>query len=220
MHHPTFGDLTERQRSSIGLLERNINRLARLVQDLLEAARMQSGKIKLALQPVALADLVRDVAASFEAKAQEQGVALDVSAPSPVQAVADASRINQVLFNLVHNALKFTPRGGRVTMRVAREGPLAVIEVADTGLGLTAEQQGRMFQPFSQVHDARSLPTAVGGTGLGLYISRGILEQHGGSIGVRSEGRGRGSTFRVELPSLGPTPSFAATAAGPAAFPS
>jgi signal transduction histidine kinase len=203
MRHASFGDLSERQRGALELLQRNLDRLGRLVQDLVEAARLLGGKLKLALRPVSLGDLAAEVVATFETKAMQEGVDLQVAAPArPAVVQADPARLSQVLFNLVHNALKFTPRGGHVSLRIAEEGGDVVLEVADTGLGLRPDQVERLFQPFTQVHDPRSLPAPVGGTGLGLYISRGILEQHGGSISVASAGPGQGTTFRVRLPRL------------------
>ncbi|MCA1814293.1 MAG: hypothetical protein LC624_10155, partial [Halobacteriales archaeon] len=104
----------------------------------------------------------------------------------------------QVLYNLLTNALKFTGTGGSVRVRLAREGQEAVVRVEDTGIGLTPAQMERLFQPFGQVHDASA--RTRGGTGLGLYISKGLVEAHGGRIEVASAGPGQGATFSVRVP--------------------
>jgi signal transduction histidine kinase len=111
--------------------------------------------------------------------------------------VAYPSRIAQVLFNLVSNAVKFTPRGGRIEVRTSLRAGEVVVEVADTGLGLTPEQESRLFQPFSRVHAETH---AARGTGLGLYITKGIVEQHGGRLWCHSDGPGLGTTFSFSLP--------------------
>jgi len=115
---------------------------------------------------------------------------------------ADPVRIGQVLTNLVANAVKFTPRDGHVTVRLANEGQQVRIDVADEGRGLEPAEIARLFQPFTQVHDRAALDPADRGTGLGLFISKGIAQQHGGRIDCASPGRGKGSTFTLWLPRL------------------
>lgn len=193
-----FGPLSDVQREALGLLDRNVDRLGNLVQDLLDAARLQSGQLRLSVRPVALKSIVGDTVGSFADKAREQGIALASDAREDLTVQCDGLRMAQVLTNLVSNALKFTPRGGSVEIKVRRDGPDAVLAVRDSGVGLRPDQIERLFQPFTQVHDTAQ--HNVGGTGLGLYISRGIVEQHGCTLECSSDGPGQGATFTVRLP--------------------
>jgi signal transduction histidine kinase len=186
-------------RESLDLLSRNIDRMGLLVNDLLDAARLQGGRMALAFAPTSLPAVAREACASLAEQARQAGVDLAMDPPAgDVVVQGDAVRLGQVAFNLVHNALKFTPRGGTVRVHTGQEGSSAVLRVRDDGIGLTADQRARLFQPFMQVHDP--LKVRVAGTGLGLYISKGITEEHGGTLGCRSDGPGRGATFEVRLP--------------------
>ena len=199
------------------LLQRNVNRLAALVNDLLDAARLQASGLPLDLRPIDAPRLLARVAASFAGQARDAGVALAVRpSPAAVPFTGDEARLEQVLFNLVHNALKFTPRGGEVWLGARQDGPSIVLEVDDTGVGLGPEQLARLFQPFSQVHDPAKVK--AGGTGLGLYIARGIAQQHGGELRARSAGPGQGASFGLWLPVSPAQPgasSAPASGAGP-----
>ena len=195
--------LASRDPAGFDLLERNVNRLGALVDDLLDAARLQSGHLRLVVTRVPLDDLLARIALSFRAQAQEAGVTLGVHPSGErLRVPCDEMRVEQVLFNLVHNAIKFTPRGGQVWLRAERDGQHVAVQVQDTGAGLSPEQMGRLFQPFTQVHDPRH--ARAGGTGLGLYIARGIAHQHGGSLEAQSPGPGAGCTFTIRLPAAGP----------------
>lgn len=186
-------------RESLDLLSRNIDRLGLLVNDLLDAARLQGGRITLALAPTSLQAVAREACASLAEQARQAGVDLALDArEGDVVVPGDAVRLGQVAFNLVHNALKFTPRGGTVRVDAAFEGGAGVLRVRDNGIGLTLDQRARLFHPFMQVHDP--LKVRVTGTGLGLYISKGIAEEHGGTLSCRSDGPGQGATFEVRLP--------------------
>jgi len=183
---------------SLAVLERNIERMIGLVNDVLEAARLQAERLGIRKESVDLARLVRDAAESFHAPAREAGLRLEVDADAALPAEADPKRVTQVLYNLLSNAIKFTPRGGRVRIEARSSVGGAELRVSDTGIGLTGEQIERLFQPFSQVHEG--VLTSRLGTGLGLYISRGIAELHGGSIRVESQGPSRGTTFILTIP--------------------
>jgi PAS domain S-box-containing protein len=200
-------------RQAFDLLERNVNRLGLLVNDLLDAARLQSGHLRLLPKRLALADLAKAAASSFTDQARAAGIALQLDVRDrDLYAQADESRLTQVLFNLLNNALKFTPSGGHVRLVLRRDGPSALLEVQDDGIGLDRSQMQRLFQPFTQVHDA--LKVRAGGTGLGLYVTSGIMEQHGGKLEVRSDGPGHGSAFTARLPlSVSSPPSPASSAA-------
>lgn len=187
----------ERERS-LDTIARNLQQLDRLVQDLRDLGRLESGQLALTRRNVDMAQLVRDACESFRDAALQEAIALEVAAEGPAWADVDPERMTQVLYNLLANALKFTPRGGRVAIAAEpRDGSVEVL-VHDTGRGLTAEEIGRLFQPFSQIH--RPAESRDRGTGLGLFICKGIAEAHGGRIDVESSGHGQGSTFRVTLP--------------------
>ncbi|MHB8605339.1 MAG: sensor histidine kinase [Thermoplasmatota archaeon] len=195
----SYGELNEKQRKAVDVLDRNLERLSLLVRDVLDVARLQSGKMKIAPQPLDCAAVIRDVAESFEPQARAAGVTLETRfGAGDMTSSADLARITQVVFNLASNALKFTPRGGRITLETRLARDEVVVSVSDSGIGLVPAQIARLFQPFTQVHDGAA--SAPSGTGLGLYICRGIVEQHGGRIWCESEGPGRGSLFAFSLP--------------------
>ncbi|MCA1812665.1 MAG: HAMP domain-containing histidine kinase [Halobacteriales archaeon] len=188
--------LNQRQERVVTVLDRNLDRLANVLSDLLDVSRLESGRFQLQTLPSDLRALAEESLASFGPLAAERGVALELTG-SPVGAMADAVRLGQVVDNLLSNALKFTSAGGRVTVELGTEGGHAALRVRDSGIGIEPADLGKLFQPFSQVHDARSHPK---GTGLGLYICKGIVEQHGGTIRAESAGRGQGTLFVVTLP--------------------
>lgn len=205
----SLGGLEARQRHAVEVVDRNVNRLATLVQEILDVARLQGGHLKVVAAPVDLAGAVGEAVDSFAETARRLSINLAVQAEPGLAVQADRGRLLQILFNLLSNALKFTPEGGQVRIAAAREGSGTIrIEVRDSGSGMTAEQIGRLFQPFSQVHDTETL--TVPGTGLGLYICRGLAEAMGGRIEAASEGPGKGSTFRLRLPMATERPAPAA----------
>jgi PAS domain S-box-containing protein len=196
--HLLRGTGDEAQRKSLEMLERNFNRVTALTKDLLDAARTQSSKLILQPRPVSLAVLVCDAAESRRAEAEAKKIRFEVDAKEPCDLEADARRVSQVLDNLLSNAIKFTPKGGRVSIALRQGVDEATVEVRDTGFGLNEQQAQRLFQPFSRAHSDD--PNAPDGTGLGLFISRGIVEAHGGRIWCQSDGPGRGTTFTFTLP--------------------
>ncbi len=194
------GALTQSHRKAADILERNFERLSHLVKDLLDAARLQATSLKLHAQPTDLRDVVYQSIETYLPAASDAGVNLDVDGEPPeVLASVDPGRVGQVLDNLLSNAIKFTPRGGRVVVSLDRDSSnRPVVRVTDTGAGMRPQDLDRLFRPFSQVHD--TMQKTVGGTGLGLYVSRGIIEAHGGAIHAESAGLGKGSTFWFHLP--------------------
>lgn len=195
------GSLDPSQRESLDLMDRNLNRFQVLIDDMLDAARLQSGRIKLRREAVELAPLVKEAIASFRESAEQAKVELTLGTLPSVRIDADPTKCMQVLMNLVSNAVKFTPPGGRVDVSIEATASQAVVQLRDTGLGMSAEQLGRLFQPFVRLHE--EVKGVAKGTGLGLYISKGIVEEHGGRLWAESEGSGKGSTFRVAWPLAG-----------------
>jgi len=195
------GVMDEGQRRSLDLLDRNIERLALLVKDLLDSARLQTGHLRMDPRWCDVRGLVLDAVESLEAPAEQAGLALVAEAELTMSVRCDPDRIHQVLDNLLHNAIKFTRPGGQIHVRAFRSGRDAVIEVRDTGIGIESRLLERLFQPFSQVHGEHA--PGQTGTGLGLYICRGIVERSGGRIACHSAGLGQGATFSVVLPLAG-----------------
>jgi len=190
------------------LVTRQVAHLTRLVDDLLDVARVTSGKVVLKRERLDLGDLVLRCVQTVEEMARINGPVLRLAAPgTPVMVVGDPTRLEQVVTNLLTNAIKYTPREGTVTVRTERAGADAVVTVADTGTGLSADMVERVFELFSQ--SQRTLERAEGGLGIGLTLVRALVRQHGGEVTARSPGPGRGSTFEVRLPLL-PVSSSAA----------
>ncbi|HET6398120.1 MAG TPA: HAMP domain-containing sensor histidine kinase, partial [Candidatus Thermoplasmatota archaeon] len=189
----TCSDLHPPQRRALAIVQRNVARMRRLVADLLDVARLENKELRLAREPVDLAALVLEAVETFDHQAERRGVQLTCRTEA-VSVMGDGGRLAQVLDNLLGNALKVTPEGGRIHVELRRQGERAELHVQDTGIGLTAQQIAQLFRPFAQAH------ANVEGTGLGLFITRGIVERHGGLITCQSPGAGRGATFVVTLP--------------------
>jgi signal transduction histidine kinase len=181
------------------ILDRNVERLATLVKDMLDVARLQSGRLQMLMQPTDVRALMNEMYDSFRPLAERENLFLSVEAPVNLKATMDPRRMTQVLYNFLTNAIKFTPPGGRIKLRAESIDGKVRLSVADTGVGLRQDQIARLFQAFSQVHDVKA-PNAAPGTGLGLYISRAIIEQHGGHVWAESAGPGRGARFCAEVP--------------------
>jgi signal transduction histidine kinase len=156
-------------------------------------------------KPLDVAVLAAQAVESLRPDGEARGVGLELRSSGPLPLEGDPVRLTQVLYNLIGNALKFTPAGGHVQVVTGLDGTQAQVAVRDTGSGMLPDQLSRLFKPFSQVHEAGALTRAMDkGTGLGLYISKGIVEAHGGSITAASGGPGQGSTFTFRLPLAGP----------------
>ncbi|HEY8078719.1 MAG TPA: hybrid sensor histidine kinase/response regulator [Labilithrix sp.] len=200
----------------LDIIDRQSKHLARLVDDLLDVARITHGKVVLARARLDLVDAVRDAFESQEARAREHGVSYVYRAcASRLWVDGDRQRLEQVFANLLTNAIKYTPRGGVITVSVEREADRGVMSVTDTGVGITPDMIGRVFDVFAQSN--RSLDRTEGGIGLGLAVVRSIVSLHGGTVRAESGGPGRGSSFTVELPlttaAQPPAPSTRALAA-------
>ncbi len=174
-----------------------IERISRLVEGLLLLARADGGVLRMDHKPVALHELVAEVAAQMQKMAADQGVSLLLEDPAPATLYGDKEQLLRLLRNLIDNAIKYTPAGGRVSLFLRSEGGQARISVTDTGIGLSEAEQAQIFTRFYRAAPARS--QSGGGAGLGLCIAQSIAHAHGGNIQVHSR-PGQGSTFTVVLP--------------------
>ncbi len=191
------GELTDDQRDLLGVVERNAERLLLIVNDLLLIAQAEAGRLAVERAEVDLAELVHQAAETAAPRAADGRVTLEVHVPGPVSLAGDAVRLGQLLDNLISNALKFTPAGGRVSVSAEEDGLHARLEVRDTGVGISLDEQQRLFSRFFRT--AHAMRESIPGTGLGLAISQAIAEAHDGVIEVESE-LGAGTTFRVLMP--------------------
>lgn len=186
----------------LGRIETNVRRLGGFINDLLDVAKLEKGKMECVLEPMRIPELAAEVGEFFEAKCRQQGVALSHRLEGLPLVLGDRGRLRQVLINLVSNGLKFTPSGGRIEIagEQFREGPNRWVEVAvtDTGRGIEQADMEGLFKVFSQGRNVAQGVEGGRGTGLGLYITKSIIEQHGGRVGVRSA-PGKGSRFAFTL---------------------
>ena len=191
------GKVTDEQRQFLGVVERNANRLLDLVGDLLFLAQIEAGKLTLEVGAVDLAAVAAESVETSRPLAEEKDITLTL-ATSPLPLLAgDRARLAQLLDNLVSNAIKFTPEGGRVDVRASSARGNTVLEVRDTGMGISADEQEYVFERFFRT--SRATEQAIQGTGLGLAISKAIVHAHGGQITLASN-EGEGATFRVVIP--------------------
>ncbi len=187
-------------KTEIAGLYDQIRMLSRLVKDLHELSQAESGQLPMDRQPIDFSQTMEELVSPFRSVAESKGVRLEVDIPANLPLVsADEERINQVMHNLLNNALRYTPEGGTIEICVRRDGGWLRIEVKDTGEGIGAEHLPYVFERFYRADYARSRQR--GGMGLGLAIAKAIVEAHNGKISVTSEGvPGKGTTFTVELP--------------------
>jgi PAS domain S-box-containing protein len=189
------------------IIHRQTRHLSRLVDDLLDVARAAAGKIALHFQPVDLSEVAAGCMASLRASGRAESLRLSFRAQS-VMVNADATRLAQIITNMLDNAVKFTPAGGAIDVDVTREGQKAVLRVRDTGVGIEPQMLPRIFELFAQAQQA--MDRSVGGLGIGLTLSRRLVEMHEGTITAASDGAGRGAEFTVRLPvaiGVAPAPS-------------
>jgi PAS domain S-box-containing protein len=187
-----------------GVMERQMAVMVRLIDDLLDVSRITRGKLELRRERVELAVLVRGAVEGSRPLIEASAHTLTVTLPpEPAWLDADPTRLAQVFANLLTNAAKYTDRGGRIALAAERHGGEVVVTVKDTGIGIAAEHLPKLFEMFSQV--APALERSHGGLGIGLSLVKGLVEMHGGSVGARSDGPGKGSEFVVRLPVAGGT---------------
>ena len=180
------------------VLRRQLRQLARLVDDLLDVARVSAGKIELKKDEIDVGKMVRDVAATFEVRFQDSLITLQTTTERNLRVEGDRARLDQVLGNILTNAIKYTPRGGRVRLDARRSGNNAVVTIADNGIGIEPKLLPEIFEPFMQIEG--SLARADGGMGIGLSLVKTLVELHGGDVKAESPGLGQGATFEIRVP--------------------
>ncbi|HVF59787.1 MAG TPA: ATP-binding protein [Thermoanaerobaculia bacterium] len=196
---------TTESRWALEVIDRQMEQMTRLVDDLLDVSRITRNKLELRLERIELAGLVRAAVETSRPLLGAGGHRLTVAVPPrPVFVDADPTRLAQALSNLVNNAAKYTPRGGHITVALERRGDEAAIVVRDTGIGIPEEMLPSIFEMFTQVD--RSLERAQGGLGIGLTLANRLVEMHGGAIEAHSDGPGRGSEFTIRLPATAEVP--------------
>lgn len=205
------GDDAQTVAKTRGMMERQMEQMVRLIDDLLDISRITRGKIVLRKERVELAAVIRDAVETSRPVIESAGHELTVIYPPELISLdADSTRLAQVFANLLNNAAKYTPRGGQIRLTADRQGNEVVVRVRDTGIGIPVDMLPRIFEMFTQVD--RSLERSQGGLGIGLSLVRGLVELHGGSVEAFSSGPGQGSEFRVRLsahPSTRNAPSAA-----------
>jgi CheY-like chemotaxis protein/two-component sensor histidine kinase len=183
----------------VGVVKRQTNALARMIDDLLDVSRVTLGKIQLTREPLLVGQIVARAVESIRDSAVRRNLQLSVLTDSaPLWVSADATRLEQVLVNLLNNAVKFTPSGGHISIQVTREGDAAVIRIQDTGAGIEAHLLPKIFDLF--VQGDISLDRSKSGLGIGLALVKQLVTLHGGTVEAHSEGHRRGSEFIVRLP--------------------
>ncbi|WP_051971403.1 PAS domain S-box protein [Massilia sp. 9096] len=183
----------------LDMMDRQLKQMVHLIDDLMDVSRINSGKIELKKERIDLREAIRNAVEAATPAVQAAGHVLAVELPAQALAVdADATRLAQILGNLLTNAVKYTPGGGRIRVALRQEDGAALVAISDTGLGIAAEERRHVFDMFSQV--SRNMGRAQGGLGIGLSLVRSLVEMHGGTIGVESGGPGQGSTFTLTLP--------------------
>lgn len=206
--HP---ELDPEVKLSRDVIDQQVNHLARLIDDLLDVARITRDKIELRKEKLCLADVLQGAVESSRFFLESYGHQASVSLPpETVQLEGDPVRLTQILVNLLNNAAKYTPKGEKIWLSATIEGDRAIVSVKDTGVGIEADKLPHVFDKFYQVD--RSLERSESGLGLGLTLTRRLVELHGGTLQARSEGLGKGSEFIVSLPII-PNPDLSKSAA-------
>jgi two-component system CheB/CheR fusion protein len=206
---------SERALKAKAIMERQVAHLARLVDDLLDVTRITRGTLQLRRAHVDLEDLVRQTVEDHRNSLDEKGLTLQMSVDSgPYWVHADSARLVQALSNLLANAEKFTPRGGRVLVTLRHEDGQGTLEIRDTGIGIAGDLGQHLFEPFVQA--PQTMERASGGLGLGLAMVKAVVELHRGKVAIASEGIGKGTTITLSLPlTTAPPSDEGRAAAGP-----
>lgn len=198
------GPLNDEQAEQLIVVKSNASRLAKFIDNLLDVAKIEARKVEIHPEPLALHKLAKEMAVLFRPQAQEKSVAFVTDVPETLPPVwADGDKASEILMNLLSNAFKFTPEGGRVTLSARAEGEAVHITVRDTGVGIPPESVASVFNKFEQVKPTEGLVRKTKGTGLGLTIVKGFVEAHQGKVWIESE-LGAGTAAHVTLPAAKP----------------
>ncbi|MBI2430897.1 MAG: hypothetical protein HYV39_02700 [Candidatus Levybacteria bacterium] len=194
------GTLSDKLRYYLDRAYKSTDRLIKLVNDMLNVSRIESGRVSVSLKATNINEVIIDTLTEMLPKAQEQNVELLFTPfPNLPYADADADKIKEVLINLIGNALKFTPMGGKITASVSVTNDVVVVKITDTGKGIPPEGMPKLFQKFGRIDSEYLVKQNAQGTGLGLYICKSLIELHHGRIWAESDGEGKGSTFSFTL---------------------
>ncbi|HUQ85422.1 MAG TPA: GAF domain-containing sensor histidine kinase [Candidatus Limnocylindrales bacterium] len=194
------GILNDTQKLYLDRAYSSVERLIKLVNDMLNISRIESGRITVELQKVDLYKITQEIVGEIQPRATELGVHVIVnSAAGLPEVLADADKIKEVLFNLIGNSLKFTPKNGNISISFFQNNDMIETSISDTGAGISKENIDKLFQKFSMLPDSYANNKSASGSGLGLYISRSIIELHKGKIWANSEGLGKGAQFCFSL---------------------
>jgi signal transduction histidine kinase len=196
-----FGKLNSKQKEYLNDIHESGQHLLLLINDILDIAKIEAGKMELELGPVVVKELLENSLIMIKEKAGKHNIKLDVDLAPEIKGLkiqADERKLKQIIFNLLSNAVKFTPDGGRIQLGASCEDEKLAVAVTDTGIGISLEKQKKVFQEFYQVE--AGLRDKTPGTGLGLPLSRKMVEMHGGEIWCESEGEGKGSRFVFTIP--------------------
>ena len=199
-----FGKLNKKQAEYVGDILESGSHLLSLINDILDLAKVEAGKMELELSEVPIEELLKSSLVMVKEKALSHRISLDIHTtgdPEGLKIMADERRLKQVMFNLLSNAAKFTPDGGTITVEDRKKGKELIISVSDTGIGIAPDEQEKIFTEFYQ--SSGGIKDKTPGTGLGLPLTRRLVEKHGGRIWVESEGLGKGSRFSFTLPVRG-----------------
>ncbi len=196
------GDLSEKQKSYLERTYTSTDRLINMVNDMLNISRIESGRLTIEPKALSMSSLIQEVVGEMQTRASEQQLALVFASPQGEMpdVFADPDKIKQVLINLIGNSLKFTPQGGNITLICEQKDGYIVTHVKDTGKGIKSEDMDKLFKKFNMLGGNYLTKQAGQGTGLGLYLSKSLIELHKGRIWVSSAGEGKGTTFSFSLP--------------------
>lgn len=195
------GPLNEKQTFYLQRSYSSVDRLIKLVNDMLNISRIESGRLTVQMTPAHIEQLVRETIDEVGPRASELGVTIvfDKNDAAVPEVLADPDKIKEILYNLIGNSMKFTPKDGKISVSFAEKDKMVEVAVKDTGSGIAQEDLQKLFQKFGILPGSYVTNQAVSGTGLGLYICRSLIELHGGKIWAASEGKGKGTTFTFSL---------------------